>query len=79
DSISGVIYQNINGYYQFTPVVNGWINKPANTDSINAAKDALNGVDPADGALWYYDDSTTNQFMLAKKVAIKIGHMIFAY
>ncbi len=78
-SIKGVIYQNINGYYQFTPVVNGWINKPANTDSINAAKDALNGTDPTNGALWYYDDSTTNQFMLSKEVAIKISKMVFAY
>lgn len=78
-TVKGVIYQNINGYYQFTPVVNGWIDKPANTDSINAAKDALNGVDPTNGALWYYDDSTTNQFMLAKKVAVKIGVMVFAY
>jgi len=79
NTVQGVIYQNINGYYQFTPVMNGWINKPANTDSINAAKDALNGVDPINGALWYYDDSTTNQFMLGKKVSIKISHMIFAY
>jgi LysM repeat protein len=79
DSVKGVIYQNINGYFQFTPVVNGWINKPANTDSINAAKDALNGADPTSGALWYYDDSTTNQFMLSKEVAIKIGVMVFAY
>ncbi len=79
DSVKGVVYQNINGYYQFTPVVNGWINKPANADSVNAAKDAFNGVDPTKGALWYYDDSTTNQFMLSKEVAVKIGVMVFAY
>jgi len=78
-SLKGVIYQNINGYYQFTPVANGWIDKPANSDSINAAKDALNGVDPTKGALWYYDDGTTNTFMLAKKVSIKIDNMVFAY
>lgn len=78
-SIKDVIYQKINGYYQFTPVANGWINKPANADSIKAAKDALNGVDPSNGAIWYYDDSTTNTFMLSKKVAVKIGHMVFAY
>lgn len=78
-SIKDVIYQNINGYHQFTPVANGWINNPADTDSIKAAKEALNGADPTNGALWYYDDSTTNQFMLAKKVSIKIGRMIFAF
>ncbi len=79
DTVKGVIYQNINGYYQFTPVVNGWINKPANADSIRAAKDALNGSDPTAGALWYYDTSTTNPFMLSKKIALKTGNMVFAY
>ncbi|APC79142.1 cell Wall Hydrolase family protein [Clostridium botulinum] len=29
NSISSVIYQKSDGYYQFTPVLNGWINKPA--------------------------------------------------
>lgn len=79
DTINEVINQKIGGYYQFTPVVNGWINNPANTDSINAAKEALNGADPTSGAIWYYDDSTTNTFMLSKKVSIKIGHMVFAF
>lgn len=79
DTVKGVIYQNINGYYQFTPVVNGWIDKPANAESIQAAKAALNGTDPTGGALWYYDTSTTNQFMLSKKIALKAGSMVFAY
>jgi LysM repeat protein len=79
DTVKGVIYQQINGYYQFTPVVNGWIDKPADEDSLKAAKEALNGSDPTNGALWYYDDSCTNAFMLAKKVAVKIDHMVFAY
>ena len=79
DSISKVIYQNINGYYQFTPVTNGWIDKPADADSIKAAKDALNGIDPSKGAIWYYDDKTTNQWILSKPVSIKIGCMVFAF
>jgi len=78
-SISGVIYQTINGYYQFTPVLNGWINKPADSDSIKAAKEALSGVDTTNGSLFYYDNSTTNTWILAKPVSITIGKMIFAY
>ena len=78
-TLQGVIYQNINGYYQFTPVENGWIDNPADGDSIRAAKEALNGADPTNGALWYYDDQTTNQWMLSKQVAVKIGHMVYAY
>jgi LysM repeat protein len=79
NSVSGVIYQTINGYAQFTPVVNGWINKPADSDSIRAAKEALSGVDPTKGALFYFDDSTTNTWLLAKTVSIKIDNMIYAY
>jgi len=79
NSIKEVIYQNIKGYYQFTPVVNGWINKPADSDSIRAAKEALSGVDPTNGAQFYYDEKTTNSWILAKPVSIKIGTMIFAY
>ena len=79
NTIKEVIYQNINGYYQFTPVVNGWIDKPAGTDSIKAAKEALSDFDPTKGAMFYYDNSTTNTWMLAKTISIKIGNMVYAY
>lgn len=79
DSIREVIYQNINGYYQFSPVVNGWINKPALPDSIKAAKDALNGIDPTNGAMFFYDNTTTNTWLLSKPISISIGTMIYAY
>ena len=79
NSISGVIYQTINGYYQFTPVLNGWINKPANADSITAAKAALSGIDPTKGALFYFDNSITNSWLLAKPVSITIDKLIFAF
>lgn len=78
-TISGVINQNINGYYQFTPVENGWIKRAANEECIKAAKEALSGVDTTNGALFYYDDSTTNQWILSKPVSVKYGRMIFAY
>lgn len=79
DTIKGVIYQKSGEYYQFTPVVNGWIDKPATTEAIQAAKDALNGADPSNGSQFYYDDKCTNEWILAKPVSIQIGHMIFAY
>lgn len=78
-TISEVINQKINGYYQFSPVANGWINRPANAESISAAKEALSGVDNTDGALFYYDDSTTNQWILSKPVSVKYGRMVYAY
>ncbi len=78
-TIKEVIYQNINGYYQFTPVANGWIDKPAQPECIQAAEAAMNGVDPTGGAQFYYDDKTTNAWILSKPVSVQIGHMIYAY
>lgn len=79
NTIEAVIYQKINGYYQFTPVQNGWINKPAESESIKAAQAALSGADPTNGAQFYYDDKATNAWILAKPVSVKIGHMIYAF
>ncbi len=79
DSISSVIYQKAGGYYQFTPVENGWIYKAASQDSINAAKDALQGSDPSNGALFYFDDSATNKWLWSKPVKAWIGRMVFVY
>lgn len=78
-TISGVINQNINGYYQFSPVENGWIKRAASEECFKAAKEALNGVDNTNGALFYYDTSTTNQWILSKPVAVTYGDMVYAY
>jgi spore germination cell wall hydrolase CwlJ-like protein len=79
NTISGVIYQRINGYYQFSPTLNGTINKPADQASINAAYDALRGADPTNGAMFYFDDSATNQWLWSKPVAARIDNMVFVY
>ena len=78
-TIKDVIYEKNGSYYQFTPVLNGWINKPADSDSIKAAYESLNNVDPTNGALYYFDNSITNQWLLAKPVATTINNLIFAY
>ena len=79
NTIKGVIYQKSGGYYQFTTVVNGWINKPAEPESIKAAKAAMSGADPTNGAQFYYDDTVTNTWILSKPVSVRIGHMIYAF
>lgn len=79
NTITDVIYQNINGYYQFSPVANGTINRPANEESVRAAKAAMSGYDPTNGAMFYYDISTKNQWMLSKPVSTRIDNMVFAY
>ncbi|WP_027626504.1 cell wall hydrolase [Clostridium lundense] len=77
NTISSVVYQRINGYYQFTPVLNGWINKPATETAKKAAKEALYGSDPSKGALFYFDDSATNTWLWSKPIKARIGNMVF--
>lgn len=77
-NINDVIYQKYGDYYQFTPVQNGMIKKAASEDSINAAKEALSGKDPSKGAIYYYDNSSTNTWIKSKEVTVRLGNMIFA-
>ncbi|WMJ81803.1 LysM peptidoglycan-binding domain-containing protein [Clostridium sp. MB40-C1] len=77
NTISSVIYQKINGYYQFTPVKNGWINKTATSTAKKAAKEALYGADPSKSALFYFDDSATNKWLWSKPITARIGNMVF--
>lgn len=79
NTITSVIYQKSDGYYQFTPVENGWINKPTTTQARNAALEALNGSDPSNGALYYFDDSATNKWLWSKPIKARIGHMVYVY
>lgn len=79
NTITGVVYQKDDRFYQFTPVENGWINKPATADSKKAALEALNGNDPTHGALYYFDDSATNTWLWSKPIALRAGNMVYTY
>lgn len=79
NTISKVINHVSAGYYQFSPVKNGYIKKPASKTAIKAAKAALKGIDPTNGAMFYFDDSTNNKFLLEKKVSVKYDNMVFVY
>lgn len=74
-TISGVIYDKD----QFTPVLNGYINQMPTENAILAAKKALGGTDPTDGATYFYDNSAQSSFLRSLPVAKVVGHMIFAY
>lgn len=64
---------------QFSPVRNGWINRPATASAIEAAKEALYGNDPTNGALYFFDKSSSNSFLRSLPVAATFGQMIYAY
>lgn len=76
-TLTGVINQKFGNYYQFTPVKNGMINNPASTDSIQAAWTALFGSDPSNGAIYYFDQSSKNQWLWSKPQTAKIDHLVF--
>ncbi|WMJ87227.1 LysM peptidoglycan-binding domain-containing protein [Anaerocolumna sp. MB42-C2] len=77
DTITKVINHVAGDYYQFTPVKNGYINKPASAIAIKAAKAALNGNDPSKGAMFYFDDTSTNAWLWSKLITARYGIMVF--
>lgn len=79
NTISGVIYERSGGYYQFTPVENGMINKPASEQAKAAAYEALHGSDPTNGALYFFDDTATNKWLWSKPMALRSGNMVYVY
>ncbi len=78
NTLTGVIYQVSNGFYQYSPVLDGRINLPANQSAYNAVRDALQGWDPSLGATGFYNASkTTNQWVRQQPVTTVIGNHIF--
>ena len=74
NSVSGVIYQS----GAFSVVADGQINLEPDETALKAAKDAMNGWDPTNGCLYYYNPSkTTNRWMLSKPVVLTIGSHAF--
>jgi N-acetylmuramoyl-L-alanine amidase len=75
NSVSGVIYQRL----AFTCVADGQINLTPNESCKNAARDALNGWDPTNGCLYYYNPATaTSKWIWSLTVELKIGKHSFA-
>lgn len=75
NSISGVIYQP----YAFTAVIDGQINLEPNETAYSAARDAMNGWDPTNGCLYYYNPATaTSSWIWTRTVKLTIGKHRFA-
>jgi len=75
NNITSVIYEP----WQFEPVVNGWINRPASPEAVSAARDALNGWDPTNGALYFFESWVPNPFLQSLPVACVLGAFTFSY
>lgn len=70
NSISGVIYQK----NAFTCIDDGQFNKPVADSAYSAARDALNGMDPSGGAIYYFNPSTaTSKWIWSRPLIKTIG------
>ena len=77
NTIAGVIYQP----RAFTATVDGQINVPIDAGSTvyKACRDAMNGWDPSNGAVYYYNPrKTTNRWIYSREVVRVIGTHRFA-
>ncbi|WP_353856750.1 cell wall hydrolase [Bacillus sp. Bos-x628] len=74
DSIRSVIYQS----GQFSPISNGSINVPADSESLKAAHEALNAGSNVGDALYFYNPRTANNHWLdSKQTKAVIGNHKF--
>ena len=74
NSVAGVIYQS----GAFSVVSDGQINLAPNQTAISAAQDAINGWDPTNGAIYYFNPNTaTNGWIWSRPVTITIGNHRF--
>lgn len=77
DTISGVIYQK----GQFSCVTDGQFDKAIDEDSTvyKAAREALNGADPTNGCIFFYNPKTTkSKWLYTRTTVITIGSHRFA-
>lgn len=74
NSLSGVVYQS----GAFSIVADGQINLAPNQTAINAARDAMNGWDPTNGCIYYFNPAkTSNQWMHSRPKVVTIGSHVF--
>lgn len=80
NNIGEVVYHiDDSGRYQFEPVLNGFIKTKASEESKKAAIDALNGCDPSNGALYFFESGITNSFLNERPVSKIIDSFTFSF
>ena len=74
DTLSGVIYQK----GAFSCLDDGQFYEPVADSAYSAARDAINGLDPSGGAIYYYNPSTaTSKWIFSRPVITTIGNHRF--
>ncbi|AEG60919.1 cell wall hydrolase [Desulforamulus ruminis] len=74
-TLSGVVYEDL----AFESVMNDQYKRPLTQESIRAAQDAINGHDPTDGALYFWNPVTAkSKWVWSRPVTDQIGRHVFA-
>ncbi|NMA69523.1 MAG: spore cortex-lytic enzyme [Desulfitobacterium sp.] len=74
NTIADIIYQPL----AFSSVADGQINMAPTSSSIKAAQEAISGVDPTGGALFFFNPAKTkNKFIWSRPQIMQIGNHIF--
>lgn len=70
DTLSGVVYQK----GAFSCLYDGQFNEPVSESAYKAATDAINGLDPSGGAIYYYNpEKSTNKWIFSRPIITTIG------
>lgn len=70
-----VVYQPL----AFEAVANGQYNRPLTPEALEAADAALSGVDPTNGALYYWNPAkSSSEWVWQRQVTMQIGRHVFA-
>jgi N-acetylmuramoyl-L-alanine amidase len=79
NTVKGVIFDYYEGIPQFSPVADGTIYNSPDADSIQAAKDALNGVNYVGTATYFFNpDKAEGTWIVQNKTYVKrIGNHVF--
>jgi len=78
-TVKGVIFEYFQGIPQFSPVEEGTIYNNPSQESIQAAKDAMNGVRPVGSSTYFFNpDKATGKWIVENKTYVKrIGNHVF--
>ena len=69
-TLSGVVYQK----GAFSCLYDGQFNEPISESAYKAATDAINGLDPSGGAIYYYNPKkSTNKWIFSRPIITTIG------
>ncbi|WP_053075104.1 LysM peptidoglycan-binding domain-containing protein [Ornithinibacillus californiensis] len=81
NTIKEVLFEKSYGYYQFTPAETGVIHTAEpNGQNYEAAERALNGEDPTNGALFFYNpDKASSSYLGSRVVSTTIGNHVFSF